>query len=398
MAPKFVPRYACSMACFILASSCALAQHVGAGANVPRANTPSSAPIPGQLIIISGKVTLDEGAPLSEPAAIERLCHGTVKREGYTDVRGQFAIQLGQNVELSDASEPAGDAQQTTSAGLPIVGAAPVSNSMTRNVDAARRQLSGCQLRAVLPGFQSSTVLIVPDGNSWKLEVGTITLTRIENSQGTTISLTTLSAPDEARHAYQKAQKEILEQKYSSAEKYLTTAVEAYPRFAAAWTLLGEIHRGNNQIALARDNFNQAIAADPEFVNPYFGLAMLAFNGKDWEETIRYTDQVIRLNSSAFPLAHLYNASANFSLARMDAAEKSIRRFQVLDSEHRQPYSFLLYAQILGSRRDYDRAIEKLEEYLRLAPKAGNADGARELLRRYQQARADSQPRAAEQP
>jgi tetratricopeptide (TPR) repeat protein len=321
-----------------------------------------------------------------------------VKRAGYTDAKGQFSIQLGQNTELADASENTGDARPAAAGQMPIPGAAPISTSMTRNLDAARRQLSGCQLRAALPGFQSSTVLIVPDGNSWKLEVGTIRLTRIENTEGTTISLTTMSAPDNAKRAYQKGQKELAERQFASAEKDLAKAVDLYPRFAAAWLLLGEIHRQQNQMALAKDNYNQAIAADPQYVNPYFGLATLAFQAKDWAETIKFTDQVTRLNALAFPLAHIYSATANFYLGRLANAEESIRNFQAFDTENHQPFSYLLYAEILGSKNDYAHAIEKLQTYLQMAPNAGNAGAARELLKRYQQAMLAPHPTTVKEP
>src|SRR5438477_12742139 len=83
-----------------------------------RTNTPSSTPNlpqPGngypntqterQVLYISGTVVLQDGTPPPEPVAIEKVCGGSAHKEGYTDSKGHYQIQLGQNFELQDVSE-----------------------------------------------------------------------------------------------------------------------------------------------------------------------------------------------------------------------------------------------------------------------------------------------------
>ena len=112
--------------------------------------------------------------------------------------------------------------------------------------------LNGCELRAVLAGYQSSVVTLrAMGGDTWQYEVGTIFLKRIGNAPGTTISVTSMAAPKDAMHAYEKAQK-LKAEKPVEAEKELNKAVKIYPQFAAAWTLLGDIHREHNDFDLAR--------------------------------------------------------------------------------------------------------------------------------------------------
>ncbi len=56
-------------------------------------------------IFLSGKVVLDDGTPPPEPVKIERVCNGVVRPEGYTDSKGRFSFQLGQNTSMmADAS------------------------------------------------------------------------------------------------------------------------------------------------------------------------------------------------------------------------------------------------------------------------------------------------------
>src|ERR1044071_4192320 len=57
-----------------------------------------------QSLHIWGKVTFEQGRPPPEPVSIERVCSGSSRREGYTDLKGQFGFQLGQNLEIQDAT------------------------------------------------------------------------------------------------------------------------------------------------------------------------------------------------------------------------------------------------------------------------------------------------------
>ena len=383
MAIKWI-RHSILIGCLGWASQAAMGQ----GGNAGTTNRPSSSPsgpTPGQTILISGSVIIEGGAQLTEPAAIERLCHGSVVREGYTDAKGKFQIALGQNAEAQGDSETSSSNEQHgTAGGLPIVGIPPISSNMSKNLDAARRLLAGCQLRAVLPGFKSSDVLLIPEGSSWSLQVGTIVLKRIEQMDGAIVSLTTLSAPPEARRDYDKAQHELAKENFSGAEKHLAKAVEIFPGFASAWVLLGEIHRRQNQPARARQDYTEAVQADPQFVNGYFGLAVLAVHEKSWEETVKLTDQITTLNASALPLAYMYNSIANFYLGHLEIAEEKVRKFESLDPDHHEPYASLLHAQILGSLHDYRQAADELQTYLRLVPGAPNAEALRAQLARYQ--------------
>ncbi|MGZ6265178.1 MAG: hypothetical protein ACXWSD_20805, partial [Bdellovibrionota bacterium] len=60
---------------------------------------------PGQRpIFISGTVVLSDGLPLTERVKIERVCSGAPRTETYTDKKGHFSFQVGQSLEMPDAS------------------------------------------------------------------------------------------------------------------------------------------------------------------------------------------------------------------------------------------------------------------------------------------------------
>jgi tetratricopeptide (TPR) repeat protein len=353
-------------------------------ASVPTFPQPNSIPntqTERQILYISGTVVLQEGTPPPEPVAIERVCGGSARKEGYTDSKGRYQIQLGQNYELQDVSESGstlGMGGMGSRSGL-----GSQSGMGTGGINP--RSLIGCELRAMLPGFQSSTVMIRPEGSFGEIRMDTIILKRLGGGSGTTVSLTTMQAPNNARKAYEKAQKDVAKENLKEAEKELNKAVQEFPKFAAAWSLLGMIHQGNNQFDLATKDYTQAIAADSQYAKPYFGLAMIAANQQNWKDTVRMSEQVNRLAPLAYPDAYFFSGVGSFNLGNLDDAERNIRKFLSLDTEHRKPIAILYLGDILGRKQDIAGAVQQAKAYLAVAPNAPNADNVRQRLKKLEQ-------------
>jgi tetratricopeptide (TPR) repeat protein len=332
-----------------------------------------------QPLFISGRVLEEGGASPTEPVVIERVCNGVARRQGYTDAHGSFQLQLDQNIGFQDASE-------TTSASIFGTDAQP-----GRQYQDPKLRYQGCEIRAVLPGFQSGSVLLKLQENSWQFDVGTIFIKRMDKAQGTTVSMTSLSAPGDARHAYEKAQKAFAQEKLDSAEKELNKAVKAYPNYAVAWSLLGDVHQRQKQLEEAKNDYTRARSADPQFVNPSFGLALIAMQEKNWQEAAQYTQQVAKLNSVAFPSAYFYNAVANYNLGKFGPAEESGRKFKAMDTEHHHPQVCLLLSDVFIRKQDYSNAAQELRDYLTIAPGAPDAETVKEKLQRLEQAKVAKQ-------
>jgi tetratricopeptide (TPR) repeat protein len=342
--------------------------------SVPTSNP--SQPTLTQPLFISGRVLLEGGAAPPEPVAIERVCNGAVRKQSYTDSSGAFQFQLDQNPVVLDASETPANSSISTNTSL--------TNNQTQ--EALKLRYQGCEIRAVLPGFTSSSAVLRLQGSTWQYDLGVIFIKRTENVLGTTISATTMAAPDRAKRAYEKGHKAFDENRLSDAEKELDIAVKIYPNFAVAWSLLGDIHQLQKQFDPAIKEYTQALAADPRFVNPSFGLALIAMQEKRWQDVVTFTDQVAKMNSLAFPSAYFYNAVANYNLGRTEPAEQSARKFKSLDVEHRHPDVCLLLGQILIQKNDGPAAALEMREYLILAPTAANAEEVRQWLKNYDDA------------
>jgi hypothetical protein len=69
-------------------------------------------------------------------------------------------------------------------------------------------------------------------------------------------------------------------------------------------------------------------------------------------------------------------------LSQLDAAERSVRMLQRLDSQHRYTESFLLLANICRRKHDAAGEAAQLIDYLKYAPQAANASQIRVRLQK----------------
>lgn len=368
----------CLAATFVISTlvPCALAQrggsdpHSGGAVDLPSAGSPiMERNTDPRSVFISGKVIL-QGGGLPGRTAIERVCNGMVRREGYTNSKGNFQFELGRNSMERDASQADSDRMVSNkNARVPPSGGSDI-------------RFDDCELRASMPGFASTTVPMRVYAGATQVEVGTIVLTKTGLAEGPTVSVNTMIVPKEARDAFDKGRKAGTEKKFDEAVTELNRAVTIYPQYAAAWSMLGEVHRLQNQFEPARAEYQKALAADPKFLSPYFGLATIAVVENKWTEAAQFTDQLIQLNSVAYPMAYFFNAAANLNLGKLDAAELSARKFQQVDRSHTRPDIAVLLANILTGKHQYAEAAQLYRDYLALKPDAPNAEALKKEAQR----------------
>ncbi|HYO83909.1 MAG TPA: tetratricopeptide repeat protein [Bryobacteraceae bacterium] len=329
-----------------------------------------------RMFFFSGKVMLDSGTPPPDPVVIERVCNGIARPEGYTDSKGRFSFQLGQNsAMMTDASvssvDPFGEGFGGGRMGAPGM---PGSRGINE------RDLMGCELRASLAGFRSDNVSLAGRRALDNPDVGTIVLHRLAKVDGFTFSATSAYASKDARKAYDKGREARKKQKWADAEKNLQKAITEHPKYAAAWFELGLAYQQQNKAEDARKAYGEALKADEKFVNPYAPLARMAAAEKKWEEAAELSGKLIRLNPYYSADAYFVSSVANLNLSRLDQAEEHAREAIKLDSQHRNPRMNHLLAVILQNKQDYAGAAASLKDYLKYAPQAEDTEKMKQQL------------------
>ena len=342
----------------------------GGVSTVPR-STPSRLPNTTPLdtrspIFLSGKVTVDDGTPLTDPALIQSVCRGRIRNEGYTDSKGTFSI------DLSSARDTIGTAEESGS---------PLSGTMVNSAGRPTRSLRDCDLQAVLPGFTSRVIELNSKMNDFgNADVGTIVLHRMGSVEGFTISATSALAPGKAKKQYDKGREAEKKGKFDEAAQEFTKAVEIYPKYAVAWYELGRVELQQKRTAEAKASFQQAVAADDKFISPYAELAQIALNDKQWKDLAEITSHLTQLNPLSFPQYWFYNSVANYFLQNFDAAEKSAVQAANLDVQHKMPRTEYLLGMVLVQKKDYQGAMTHIRNYIRLAPSSPETEAAQKQI------------------
>ena len=230
----------------------------------------------------------------------------------------------------------------------------------------------GCRVTIRLKGYRTTDATLT--------EGSTFTLKRSGDSEGSTVSMTSLNATKDARKAYDRGLAAATRQKYEAAAKAFQAAVAAYPQYAQAWSDLGQVQLALDRPADARASWEHAVQSDRQYLKPYVQLARLAVAEGRNQDALDITNRGLGLNPIEFPAISFYNAVANFNLKLYDAAEKSAIQAIAHDGKRELPEAESLLGSILANKGDLGPAIDHLRKYLELSPKAADATAIRERI------------------
>jgi tetratricopeptide (TPR) repeat protein len=223
-----------------------------------------------------------------------------------------------------------------------------------------------CPVRIRLAGYRTTDATLRQDA--------VIVLKRVGDNEGTSVSITALNAPKEAKKAYESGVAAMSHKKWDAAQKDFERAVADYPQYAPAWSDLGEALMQDLKPQEARAACEHALDADPKYLKPYQQLARLALSEGRIEDAGRITTKALALNPVEFPGLYYYDAVVDLRLKRLDDAEKSARRAVDLDSNHEVPLAESLLGTLLAAKGDRSGAIEHYRKYLLVSPNATDAD------------------------
>ena len=178
------------------------------------------------------------------------------------------------------------------------------------------------------------------------------------------VSITTLAAPKPARKAYKKATKEMNKSTpdLQVATRHLEQALDEYPEYAAAWTLLGRVRRQGGDKQRARRALQRATEVDPKYLEPYPQLAHIATENREWAEVLRLSKAMLKINPY-FVLGHYYKGSALMRTGNLTGAEKAFR--EALDTPDATlfPASHYMLAEVYRSQRHVTLAAREYRLY-----------------------------------
>lgn len=186
--------------------------------------------------------------------------------------------------------------------------------------------------------------------------------------------------PGKASSEYQKACGALKDKKLGQAEEHVRKALDVYPKYAAAWVVLGQILEGQQKREDARQACSQAMKVDSDYVPPYLCLADFAAREGDWDQVSVLADRARTLDPVSNAFTFYFMAGAQLHFQQLRQAELNAESALELDIWHHVPELHYLMAQICQAKGDLRNEGIHLREYLKQAPNAADAATARTLL------------------
>lgn len=301
----------------------------------------------------------------------------------HTDIKGYFQFTLGAGPQGNMDYSASNDASMS-----------PTNNGMqsTAGVGSqfggSQNMLMGCEVEVSVPGYQPMSKPITDRAEVGGIDVGTLQLTRIAGVTGSSISVTSLLVPKDARKDFEKGDTEARSKNYVSATQHLQKAVTEYDKYAAAWNDLGNVYATERETEKSRQAFAKAIEADPHYIPPYLGLADLELQNKEFEPAVETAGKALELDPS-IGLANFIQTIGNFNLNRLDAADKSAQMTEK-GPHQSMPDLHALHAEILLQKHDYLNAAAQMRAYLKEFPQGRYADQMKKSLQQIEQSATDT--------
>jgi len=310
---------------------------------------------------LTGRVLYENGESPGEAATVVLSCWGDRGPRVQTDKNGTFRIAYGEELR---------------------------SRPGFRTSRRAALDLNGCEVQASAPGFASAPLRLGRMASSNRVEVGTLYLRPLDDTSNELVSVNSLSAPPKARKDFDEAQKELRKTKpnLGKAVRKLESAVTIFPRYGAAWYLLGQIRIHSGDQEGAEMAMIASAASDPSDPRPFLALSLMNLTaGKFPEASASASKALLRDPESTEALFYL-GASA-FGLGQAKEAEKHLVAAVTQPDSGRFPRTFYLLGNVLENQQRIDEARRWYLRYLELEPESKAADSVRESLERWAQGR-----------
>jgi len=184
--------------------------------------------------------------------------------------------------------------------------------------------------------------------------------------------------PPAAEREFNSAVSSISKGDKDEAIRKLKGAVGIFPQYFLALQQLGLLYVETEKDQQAIEPLQKAIAINPKSAQSHLGLGMAYINLDRVSDGVSELNTTVGLDSRLFN-AHLYLGIAFSTMGKLEEAEKAFKEaYAVGGVQARAAHLYL--ASIYDKRKDYQKAIDELEAYLRENPKAPNAAKIREAV------------------
>ncbi|HZI20083.1 MAG TPA: tetratricopeptide repeat protein [Pyrinomonadaceae bacterium] len=159
----------------------------------------------------------------------------------------------------------------------------------------------------------------------------------------------------------------------------LKQAIALHPQFGPAHNELGELHMKGQRLDEALASFAAAEKALPEDFSVQLNYGVALVEKKSFGDAEKRLRRAVKLSPNS-PSARLYLGLALVGLKNLDGAEAELKQAAKLGGDQ-MGVAHKYLGGIYWGRKDFKRAADELELYLKLTPKAPDAERIRDTVR-----------------
>ncbi|MCA1619033.1 MAG: tetratricopeptide repeat protein [Acidobacteria bacterium] len=185
--------------------------------------------------------------------------------------------------------------------------------------------------------------------------------------------------PRSALDLFVRAQEAARKGDTARAESLLDEAIAQHPQFGLAQNELGLVHMRAGRLDKALEAYAAAAKALPDDASVQLNYGTALTQKKDFAEAEKRLRRALKkLDKSA--AGHMYLGVALIGLKNIDEAERELQQAAKLGGDQMGAAHKYLGG-IYWARRDYKKAADELETYLKLSPKAPDAEQVRATIK-----------------
>lgn len=181
------------------------------------------------------------------------------------------------------------------------------------------------------------------------------------------VRVSELQVPGKAKRDHDEGCLALGKRNVVEAEDHFQKAVKRWPKYSAAWVVLGQLLETEQKRKEATDACSRPLTTEPNYLPAYLCLADISARAEKWDEVLSLSNRALAIDSTEVAVAYDYNAAANLHLHNLSEAEKSALRAAEIDKGNTDPRVHFLLAQIYEARGDRSREAGQLREYLKYA-------------------------------
>lgn len=185
--------------------------------------------------------------------------------------------------------------------------------------------------------------------------------------------------PKPATELYTKALESAHAGDSKKAVEQLEGAISLYPDFAVALNELGVQYLKLGNPGKAAQALRSALRIDPDALIPRLNYGIALLQKREFAAAETQLREVLK-KSRDTATAHLYLGITLIHLRNYDESENELLQALAIGGNELAPAHYYLGG-LFWRKKDYPRATQELETYLKLAPKAPDAERTRSAIR-----------------